>query len=147
MVDIIIDSNVEELIDKYQSRDENLKSAVEDGLDESAETTVYMMKAEHFPNIDTGKLTSSIEERTTGEFQRTIGPWLDEDYPYYLEMGTRPHVIEGNPYLYWPGADHPVRRVNHPGTRPYPYVAPTAEQMKTEFPRIMSDHVSHAMEE
>ena len=113
-----IESNANEVADKVENLKKSLSDAVEDGLDEVAETTVFMMKAEHFPNYDTGKLTSSIAERTTGEMERTVGPWLDEDYPYYVEKGTGPHVIEGNPWLYWSGADHPVRRVNHPGTRP-----------------------------
>jgi hypothetical protein len=35
-----------------------------------------------------------------------------------LEFGSRPHVIEAKPggALMWPGARHPVKRVNHPGT-------------------------------
>lgn len=35
-----------------------------------------------------------------------------------LEHGTRPHVIEpkNKQALYWEGARHPVRKVNHPGT-------------------------------
>ena len=47
------------------------------------------------------------------------------DYGIYLEKGTSPHIIVGNPYLYWQGASHPVRRVNHPGSRPYPIIMPT----------------------
>ena len=35
----------------------------------------------------------------------------------YTNDGTSPHVINGRPWLYWPGAEHPVRRVNHPGNR------------------------------
>lgn len=37
----------------------------------------------------------------------------------WLERGTKPHPITGNPFLYWPGASHPVRSVRHPGTRAY----------------------------
>ena len=41
-----------------------------------------------------------------------------------IEFGTRAHVIEANTggfkhskkALYWPGARHPVKKVNHPGT-------------------------------
>ena len=34
--------------------------------------------------------------------------------------GTRPHTIlpKDKKALYWPGAAHPVRRVNHPGSKP-----------------------------
>jgi len=37
----------------------------------------------------------------------------------WLEKGTDPHTITGNPFLFWPGARHPVRSVRHPGTRAY----------------------------
>lgn len=35
-----------------------------------------------------------------------------------LEFGSRPHIIEPKDKraLHWPGADHPVARVHHPGT-------------------------------
>ena len=41
------------------------------------------------------------------------------EYALYVNEGTRPHVIEpvSAQALYWPGADHPVKRVNHPGTQ------------------------------
>jgi hypothetical protein len=42
------------------------------------------------------------------------------DYAPHVEFGTKPHVIvpKNKKALYWPGADHPVRKVNHPGTKP-----------------------------
>jgi hypothetical protein len=65
-----------------------------------------------------------------------IGPWWDigtgddalspdgYNYPLGLELGTRPHVIESH-------GNYPLRdsrghifgkRVNHPGTHPYPWL-------------------------
>lgn len=143
MIRINVESNIKEIAEELEKLEKEIPDALEDGLEEAAEVAVYMMKAEHFPNIDTGRLTSSVEEKNTGKFERTIGPWLNEDYPYYVEKGTKPHVITGNPYLYWEGADHPVRRVNHPGTRPYPYVMPTREKMTKEFPLILWEHVKN----
>jgi hypothetical protein len=45
-------------------------------------------------------------------------------YARFVEFGTAPHVIEpkNGRALYWPGAQHPVARVNHPGTRANPYM-------------------------
>lgn len=50
-------------------------------------------------------------------------------YAPYVEFGTRPHVITAKrkAALFWPGAKHPVRSVNHPGTKPNPYMASIAE--------------------
>lgn len=46
------------------------------------------------------------------------------NYARYVSEGTRPHRIAAAPgrALYWKGAAHPVRAVNHPGTRANPYV-------------------------
>src|SRR5579871_5492968 len=40
-------------------------------------------------------------------------------YAPFVEFGTKPHTIvaKNAQALYWPGADHPVRKVNHPGTK------------------------------
>ena len=42
----------------------------------------------------------------------------------YIEYGTPPHVItpKGKKALYWDGAQYPVKKVMHPGTRPNPIV-------------------------
>lgn len=43
---------------------------------------------------------------------------------YYIEYGTPPHTIRPKlkKALHWEGADHPVKVVHHPGTRPNPIV-------------------------
>jgi hypothetical protein len=48
-------------------------------------------------------------------------------------MGTSPHLIlpRNKKALHWPGADHPVARVNHPGTAPNPYLRPALFQRRT----------------
>ena len=41
------------------------------------------------------------------------------EYASYVNDGTGPYVIEpvSAQALYWPGADHPVKRVQHPGIK------------------------------
>jgi hypothetical protein len=58
---------------------------------------------------------------------------LDCNYAADVELGTAPHVIvpRNTKALYWPGADHPVARVNHPGTAPNPYLRPALFQRRT----------------
>lgn len=57
------------------------------------------------------------------------------EYSICLELGTPPHLIKPaeKKALYWPGAPHPVKQVNHPGTRAYAIVGPT---MDAHAPRI-----------
>lgn len=58
---------------------------------------------------------------------------LDCNYATDVELGTPPHVIlpRNKKALYWPGAAHPVARVNHPGTHAYPYLRPALFQRRT----------------
>jgi len=65
----------------------------------------------------TGFLVQSFRaELTTG-----ILRWFPTaSYAPHVEFGTKPHVIvpKDKKALYWPGAAHPVKRVNHPGSKP-----------------------------
>lgn len=51
-------------------------------------------------------------------------------YAIGVEKGTRPHVIrpKNGKALYWKGAAHPVKKVNHPGSKPKPYLIPAFEK-------------------
>ena len=69
-------------------------------------------------NIKTGNLRSSIQAEGGGN-EWIVG--TDLEYAPFVHEGTAPHVIEGNPYLYWEGAEHPVRRVQHPGYEGNPW--------------------------
>src|SRR6267154_4947957 len=65
----------------------------------------------------TGFLTHSFRAEVTTGLLR----WFPTaSYAPYVEFGTRPHTIlpKEKKALYWPGAAHPVSRVNHPGTKP-----------------------------
>jgi hypothetical protein len=44
-------------------------------------------------------------------------------YGIFVRLGTRPHLIvpRFKKALYWPGAAHPVRWVNHPGNQPFDF--------------------------
>ena len=69
---------------------------------------------------DTRALKESIHV-TGGNWLYHIQPGTPP-YDVYMEEGTAPHIIEGNPWLYWDELEHPVHSVNHPGTQPYKYM-------------------------
>lgn len=54
----------------------------------------------------------------------------------FMEVGTRAHVIRPrnpNGWLRWVGSDgrvHFAKKVNHPGTRPYPHLRPALEDLR-----------------
>lgn len=71
--------------------------------------------------VKTGALRDSITSRSSGpQGAGFYGLYYGE----YVVHGTRPHIIMPSvkKALYWPGARHPVRRVNHPGTKPNDFV-------------------------
>lgn len=79
------------------------------------------------PNVQTGRLRSSITHdlrRDSIGLVARVG--TNVSYGAYVELGTTPHriVARNRRALFWRGARHPVRAVNHPGTRPFPYLRP-----------------------
>lgn len=78
-----------------------------------------------------GRLANSLVAEVQGKTLR-VGS-TDCNYATDVEMGTMPHFIFPNnkKALFWPGARHPVAYVNHPGTRPYPYLRPALFQRRT----------------
>jgi hypothetical protein len=73
-------------------------------------------------HVDTGRYRGSIAWRL-GQDGLGMYAEIGSAVPYaaILEEGSRPHVIvpRRKRALYWKGARHPVRRVNHPGTPGY----------------------------
>ena len=76
----------------------------------------------------TGALKESIENHMDGEtlIVSATGGADGRTYAVYVECGALPHEILPNEKkaLFWEGAMHPVRRVNHPGNKPEPYLRP-----------------------
>lgn len=62
-------------------------------------------------------------------------------YGRFLEEGTAPHVIrpKNKKALFWPGAAHPVKQVNHPGTKAYPILEDTLKGNKDRLVRDISN--------
>lgn len=84
----------------------------------------------------TGFLTQSFRAELTAGMLR----WFPTaNYAPYVEFGTKPHTIlpKDKKALYWPGAAHPVGKVNHPGTKPNQFmeriVAQSQEEINAQF--------------
>ncbi|MGY6019591.1 hypothetical protein [Streptomyces spinosirectus] len=87
--------------------------------------------AQNFVPKRTGRLRESLRREVHDKVLR-VGS-LDCNYASDVELGTGPHVItpRNKKALSWPEADHPVARVNHPGTKPSPYLRPALFQRRT----------------
>ena len=93
-------------------------------------------QAKELAPIDTGELRRSITTEGSG-LDYEISTNLE--YSEYIEDGTSPHIINGNPYLYWEGASHPVRRVNHPGNKAYLYMETSCDTQTEDIEDRIAD--------
>lgn len=105
------------------------KSGWENGLNEAAAPLIARLTddiaadaREHCP-VDTGELKASIRTEHGQGYGRV---WVGTDHWRYVEYGTAPHIItpRDKQALFWPGAQHPVARVHHPGTPAQPFMRP-----------------------
>jgi hypothetical protein len=104
-----------------------LRVAVETACVEGAEEAVRV-----HPYTDrTGRLTRSIRgQLMTATATSAEGEIVAlAEYASFVENGTRPHRIEARnaQALRWEGSDgtpHFAKSVNHPGTKPYPFMGP-----------------------
>jgi len=61
----------------------------------------------------------------------------DKEYGPYLEFGTAPHTIEGDPLVFTiDGETVFVDRVEHPGTDPQPFMRPALRAAERDLQRI-----------
>lgn len=67
--------------------------------------------AEGLAPVETGALRASIRLDMEGS---TAVISANTFYAIYQELGTGPHIMDNGPYS-WPGAEHPVQVVHHPG--------------------------------
>ena len=84
-------------------------------------------------SVDTGHLRRGISTDIRG-----LGATIHTSNIKYapgVEYGTKAHIIraKNKKTLYWKGAKHPVKKVNHPGSRAKPYLIPAFEKEKDQF--------------
>lgn len=83
----------------------------------------------------TGFLTQSFR----AELSDAVLKWFPTaSYAPYVEFGTKAHTIlpSEKKALYWPGAEHPVRSVRHPGTKPNQFMERIIEQSQPEIDNV-----------
>ena len=114
------------LIEKYPTKaTNNVRDAVRTStlnVESNAKKNLTNNKS-----VDTGLLRNSINSKIS-TFEGVVS--TNTKYARIVEEGSRPHIIrpKKKKALYWAGASHPVRQVNHPGTKPKPYMIPAFEK-------------------
>jgi hypothetical protein len=108
----------------------HVDAAINDWLENTIGDAILSDARDYVPKR-TSRLHDSLRAEVRDKVLR-VGS-LDCNYATDVELGTSPHVIlpRNKKALSWPGADHPVARVNHPGTAPRPYLRPALFQRRT----------------
>lgn len=80
--------------------------------------------------VDTGELLATI--RFSDDSPTAVSVHVGSDHWADVEYGTNPHTIypRTRKALWWPGAKHPVSKVNHPGTPAQPFIRPALYQAR-----------------
>ena len=99
--------------------------------------------------VITGNLQGATSIDNLSDYEKRI--FVDEGiapYAIYVIKGTRPHDIYpvNAKALYWPGADHPVKVVHHPGTEANDYFTTGVENARPAIDAAINDFKSWIME-
>lgn len=114
--------------------DPSASAHVDDAISDWLDTTIgpaILEDAKALVPKKSGRLHDSLIHEVQDQVLR-VGS-RDVNYAQAIEMGMPPFVIvpNGKKALFWPGADHPVKYVNHPGWQPQPYLRPALYQRRT----------------
>ena len=91
--------------------------------------------------VDTGELRNSIKIRERGAYEFHVV--ADTEYAYFVEYGTRPHIIRPRKakvlrwFDRWTGKPIFARYVRHPGTRRQPFLRPAYIKHKNNITKLI----------
>ena len=113
--------NKDEVTTWLQDKVDDLPTQAGDMVEEVL--NIYELVAGVEAPYRTGDLRNSHQVEMLGGLEGYMTPTIY--YAKWVIEGTSPYTIEpvNKQALYWPGAAHPVLRVNHPGIRANDYVA------------------------
>lgn len=110
----------------------------EQALDIAASAIAERMRLE--APVDTGLLVQSITIQSSGG-TRIIGP--NVPYADFVELGTKPHLIRAKPggvlAFEIGGQKIFAKYVNHPGTKPNPFVKRALESYLSDLTKWIAD--------
>ena len=125
MVQVTIDVDLSELMNGLSP--DKVTEVKSQGLDYAAQEMVRVLMMNS--PVDHGLLKSWFIDSIDDSEAHIKTP---AEYAAYVNDGTGPYVIEpvNAKALYWPGADHPVKRVNHPGIQGQHFVEKSIDDVE-----------------
>ena len=129
-----------EVIKLSNEIEEDVKKVVKNSalnIEENAKSNLTKNKS-----VATGHLRRGISTDIKG-LEATIHT-SNIKYASMVEYGTKAHIIrpKNKRFLYWKGAKHPVKQVNHPGSKAKPYLVPAFEKEKDQFLEKLKEVIS-----
>ena len=126
-----IDKFAVELVELSEKNRDNVQKAIKKSafnIESQAKKNLASNKS-----VVTGHLRRSIATKM-GDLEATIHT-SNVKYAVIVEKGSKAHIIrpKNKKALYWKGASHPVKQVNHPGSKAKPYLIPAFESEKDKF--------------
>ena len=126
-----IDKFAVELIELSEKSRDNVQKAIKKSafnIEANAKKNLAANKS-----VVTGHLRRSVATQM-GDLEATIHT-SNVKYAAIVEKGSKAHIIrpKNKKALYWKGATHPVKQVNHPGSKAKPYLEPAFESEKDKF--------------
>jgi hypothetical protein len=118
-------------LDKKASNNQNVKEAIRKS------TLSIESKAKSNLTSNGSVVTGHLRRSVTHKLNNTEGIVHTSNVKYArgVEEGVKPHIIrpKNKKALYWAGAKHPVKSVNHKGSKAKPYLIPAFEEEKPKF--------------
>lgn len=133
-------------LNKLQNAIDKSPREVFAGLSRAISTSVHIIRPlmrNEAPRGKSGQLRANIHARAVG-LRGEVGPNLEvTPYAWFVHQGTSAYVIRPNKKkaLWWPGAKHPVKKVNHPGIKANPFVERTFEAIKYPVQKIFEKEI------
>lgn len=113
-------NNVDALQNAYKQAPQIVRPIIQQAIERAPD----ILASYTIPGIvpyRTGQLIQTFRR----DVQDMMARWFPTvKYAPFVEYGTAPHVILpiNKKALFWPSAAHPVRKVNHPGSKANPYM-------------------------
>jgi hypothetical protein len=110
----------EQAVNRY---DASVRRGVQTATEEGAKLAAQTHRYEDQTGLLTSRIKGFIEISVPGSAVGILGAFTD--YASFVEGGTRPHEIHGNPYLTFKAKDGTwvtTTMVHHPGTRAYGFM-------------------------
>lgn len=134
ILEIKISSDIESFLKKFNNDEKVMKKC-----SKAVKTTLYDIERDAKENleendsVDSGRLKGSITTNIISSYCGEVG--TNVEYAECVEYGTRPHTItpKNKKALYWEGAGHPVKSVQHPGSKAKPFMGPATKKNEVKF--------------